>query len=268
MVRVSRFCLLLVALGVWVQPIEARPEFYQIFLQDPFRAEDREGCVTCHVDPNGGGPRNEFGLAFNAEGRVITPMLRSDWPDRFDVFTMEVAGATIYFADPESRLLVTEVDGEKTLVDLLEGGYAGMATEDEIPERVSKFNFFITSTGSGNGGDLGGLIGADRHCQSLAESVGFGDKTWRAYLSTSVDGGPALNAGDRIGSGPWYNSREVMVGWGVSDLHGADNRLSKELALNERGEVINGVGDTPNQHDILTGTLGDGTAGHGFRNHL
>ena len=264
MVHVSRFCLVLIGLGIWVQPMTSRPEFYQIFLADPFRAEDREGCVTCHIDPNGGGPRNEFGLAFAAEGRVITPMLRSNWLGRFDVATTEVAGATIYFSDPESRFLVAEVEGERTLVDLLEGGYTGLTTEDEATERVSPFNFFITSEGSGNGANLGGLIGADRHCQSLAESAGFGYKGWQAYLSTSIDGGPAINAGDRIGNGPWYNSRDVMIGWGVSDLHGPSGRLSKELALTETGEIVNGVGDTPNQHDILTGTLADGTAAIGM----
>jgi hypothetical protein len=130
-------------------------------------------------------------------------------------------------------------------------------------------SFFITSVGLGNGADLGGLEGADRHCQILAESVGAGDRTWRAYLSTiTEDGEPAVHARDRIGSGPWYNAKGVMVAQSVADLHSDNNKLSKANSLSEKGEVVNGRGDQPNMHDILTGSRLDGTAftGEGYTN--
>jgi hypothetical protein len=118
--------------------------------------------------------------------------------------------------------------------------------------------FFITSAGPGKGADLGGLEGADRHCQTLAQAAGAGGKTWKAYLSTQ--GANAVNAKDRIGRGPWQNAKGVVVAKDVADLHGASNNLTKETALSEKGEVISGRGDTPNRHDILTGTQSDGTA--------
>ena len=121
----------------------------------------------------------------------------------------------------------------------------------------SQMTFFITSAGSGNGADLGGLEGADRHCQALAASVGAGDKTWRAYLSTTGSGG--VNARDRIGSGPWANFNGVIVAESVDQLHG-DNNLTKETILTEKGAISNGRGDDPNMHDILTGSGLDGTA--------
>jgi hypothetical protein len=123
-----------------------------------------------------------------------------------------------------------------------------------------KMSFFITSAGPGNGAALGGLAGADQHCQSLAKAVGS-TKTWRAYLSsTAADGKPAVNAKDRIGAGPWVNAKGVTVATSVADLHSANNKLSKENSITEKGEVVNGRGDTPNQHDILTGSQLDGTA--------
>ncbi|HEY0851734.1 MAG TPA: lectin [Bradyrhizobium sp.] len=122
-------------------------------------------------------------------------------------------------------------------------------------------SFFLTSNGPGKGGDLGGLAGADRHCQSLAQAAGAGAKTWRAYLSTqAADGQPAVNAKDRIGKGPWQNAKGVVVAKDVADLHSANNNLTKQTALSEKGEVINGRGDTPNRHDVLTGSQPDGTA--------
>src|SRR5689334_5819319 len=122
-------------------------------------------------------------------------------------------------------------------------------------------SFFLTSTGPGNGANLGGLAGADRHCQSLAQAAGAGGKTWRAYLSTqAADGQPAVNARDRIGKGPWQNAKGVVIAKDVADLHGASNNLTKQTALSEKGEVINGRGDTPNRHDVLTGSQPDGTA--------
>lgn len=122
-------------------------------------------------------------------------------------------------------------------------------------------SFFVTSNGIGNGGNLGGLAGADNHCQTLAQAAGAGAKTWRAYLSTqAADGKPAINAKDRIGNGPWKNAKGVVVAKDVADLHGASNNLSKQTSLSEKGEVINGRGDTPNRHDVLTGSQADGTA--------
>lgn len=118
--------------------------------------------------------------------------------------------------------------------------------------------FFITSVGVGNGAALGGLAGADRHCQALATAVGAGSRTWRAYLSTG--GASPVNARNRIGAGPWMNAAGVTVATGVADLHGPGAQLSKAASLNERGEPVNGRGDTPNRHDILTGSQADGTA--------
>jgi hypothetical protein len=120
--------------------------------------------------------------------------------------------------------------------------------------------FFLTSNGIGNGANLGGLAGADNHCQTLAQAAGAGAKTWRAYLSTqAADGKPAENARDRIGTGPWQNAKGVVVAKDVAELHGANN-LTKQTALSEKGDVINGRGDTPNRHDVLTGSQPDGTA--------
>lgn len=125
----------------------------------------------------------------------------------------------------------------------------------------SDTSFFITSTGSGKGADLGGLAGADAHCATLAEAAGIGGKTWRAYLSTQARPGvAAVNARDRIGSGPWVNAKGVQVALNVDDLHSANNKLSKENSLTESGQVVSGRGDTPNQHDILTGSDENGYA--------
>ena len=119
-------------------------------------------------------------------------------------------------------------------------------------------SFFVTSVGSGKGADLGGLDGADRHCQALAQAAGAGGKTWRAYLSTQ--GPSAVNARDRIGSGPWQNAKGVVIAKNVDDLHSTGNNLTKQTALTEKGEMVNGRGDTPNMHDILTGSSPDGRA--------
>jgi hypothetical protein len=129
-----------------------------------------------------------------------------------------------------------------------------------LPTQAQQANmsFFVTSAGPGNGADLGGLSGADAHCQKLAASVGAGAKTWHAYLSTQ--GAGAVNARDRIGKGPWMNVKGVVVATSVDDLHSANNKLTKENNLSEKSEVINGSGDKPNRHDILTGSQPDGTA--------
>ena len=122
----------------------------------------------------------------------------------------------------------------------------------------AEMSFFLTSKGPGDGANLGGLAGADAHCQSLAESAGAGDRTWRAYLSTTGDGG--VDARDRIGTGPWHNANGMQVAADVADLHSDDNRLSKENSISEMGKQINGRGDSPNRHDILTGSTLDGRA--------
>jgi hypothetical protein len=127
-----------------------------------------------------------------------------------------------------------------------------------VNAQQANMSFFITSAGAGKGADLGGLEGADRHCQQLAQAAGAGGKTWRAYLSTQ--GAGAVNARDRIGRGPWQNAKGEAVAQNVDDLHSANNKLTKQTALNEKGEAVNGRGDTPNRHDILTGSQPDGRA--------
>jgi hypothetical protein len=140
---------------------------------------------------------------------------------------------------------------------------AAIAVVAAQPAQAQSANatFFVTSAGPGNGANLGGLAGADNHCQTLAQAAGAGGKTWRAYLSTqAADGKPAVNARDRIGKGPWQNSKGVVIAKDVADLHSAGNNLTKQTALSEKGDVINGRGDTPNRHDVLTGSQSDGTA--------
>ena len=136
-----------------------------------------------------------------------------------------------------------------------------------VPERIemggpkSVTTFFVTSTGPGRGGDLGGLEGADAHCQALAEAEYAGDHTWRAYLSTMATADdPAVDARDRIGTGPWYNAEGLLIAADVEALHGDGNRMDKTTATTERLDQVNGIGDTPNRHDILTGSQDDGTA--------
>jgi hypothetical protein len=124
-------------------------------------------------------------------------------------------------------------------------------------QKPAGMSFFITSAGPGKGADLGGLEGADKHCQQLAQAAGAGNRTWRAYLSAG--GAKPVNAKDRIGAGPWVNAKGVTVASSVADLHSDANKLSKENSLTEKGEVVNGRGDTPNRHDILTGSNLDGT---------
>lgn len=132
-----------------------------------------------------------------------------------------------------------------------------LAVSGAVCAQAADMTFFVTSTGSGKGADFGGLAGADKLCQTLAAAAGAGGKTWQAYLSTQGSG--AINAKDRIGNGPWQNAKGVVVAKSNAELHGTNN-LTKQTALTEKGEVVNGRGDTPNQHDILTGTQPDGTA--------
>jgi hypothetical protein len=146
--------------------------------------------------------------------------------------------------------------GSMTSIAVVAVVLAGCATS--TPQ--SGPSFFVTSTGGGKGADFGGLAGADKHCQTLATAAGLGDRTWRAYLSASAAGStPGVNARDRIGTGPWRNVKGVVIATSVGELH-ADNNLTKQTALTEKGGVVNGRGDTPNQHDVLTGTQPNGTA--------
>ncbi len=128
-------------------------------------------------------------------------------------------------------------------------------------QNASDMSFFITSVGVGNGANLGGLAGADAHCQALATAAGAGGKTWQAYLSVQAGGDvAAVNARDRIGTGPWVNAKGIEIAAGLDALHAETNAINKDTALNEMGAIVNGRGDTPNQHDILTGSQRDGTA--------
>jgi len=139
---------------------------------------------------------------------------------------------------------------------LLVGGATAQAQQ-------ASMTFFVTSEGPGKGGDLGGLAGADAHCQKLAEAAGAGGKTWHAYLSSSTNAanpGATVNARDRIGKGPWQNAKGVVIATSVEDLHSVSNKITKETGLTEKGGVVNGVGDTPNTHDMLTGSDMEGRA--------
>jgi hypothetical protein len=137
---------------------------------------------------------------------------------------------------------------------------AGCASVEPGPKNMS---FFVTSVNPGRGGDLGGLEGADRHCQALAQAVGAGGRTWHAYLSTQaarLDDPNFVNARDRIGTGPWYNVQGVLVARSVEELHSPASNLNKQTALTEKGQMVNGRTEKPNTHDILTGSRPDGTA--------
>ena len=127
-------------------------------------------------------------------------------------------------------------------------------------QQAADMTFFVTSVGSGKGADLGGLEGADAHCQQLATAAGAGGRTWHAYLSTQASGGQAaVNARDRIGQGPWQNAKGDVIATSVAELHDGNN-LTKATAVTETGAAVNGRGDQPNTHDILTGSQPDGTA--------
>lgn len=135
-----------------------------------------------------------------------------------------------------------------------------------LPAAAQDLSFFITSVGSKDGANLGGLKGADAHCADLAKAAGSSGKTWRAYLS-ATEGGKVVHARDRIGSGPWYNAKGVMVAKNVDDLHSDNNKLSKDNSITEKGDVVNGRGDSPNMHDILTGSDLQGRAIQDGENH-
>lgn len=159
----------------------------------------------------------------------------------------------------------------KTVIMATCGAMLALAQQPQAPAAQpakAPMTFFVTSVGLGNGANLGGLARADAHCQKLASAAGAGDKTWHAYLSASAaDGKPAVNARDRIGKGPWHNAKGTMIARDLAHLHGdtlelarLGNLITKNNALNEKGELTNGVGDTPNRHDVLTGSQPDGRA--------
>ena len=132
---------------------------------------------------------------------------------------------------------------------------AGAGVSPLAHAQQANMTFFVTSTGTGKGADLGGLDGADAHCAALAKAAGAKATNWRAYLSTSLPGGDqGVDARSRIGKGPWQNAKGVVVGKSVDDLHSGHNTLDKQTALTEKGEMVKGRGDTPNEHDILTGS--------------
>ncbi len=138
---------------------------------------------------------------------------------------------------------------------------------DTVGAQGKSLSFFITSVGKGQGANLGGLAGADAHCQALAAAAGAGTRVWRAYLSAAPSGGqPQVNARDRIGSGPWFNAKGVEVASSLAQLHSDNNKLSKANSLTEKGEVVNGRDDKPNKHDILTGSALDGSLNFGATN--
>jgi hypothetical protein len=252
MMRPSTIATFLIVVAALIPTAAARPTFLAIYEADPFRRPDLAGCALCHVNPAGGGPRNEFGSAFGEANHRITPLLRATFANNFKFDSAKLSdGSTFYFSDPENKYVVFERNNQKRILDL-----SALAAVDDTAKQAAptetRMSFFITSKGPGNGGHLGGLTGADAHCQSLAESVGAGDRTWRAYLSTSFEGQPAINAGDRIGGGPWYNAKGVLVASGVIDLH-KQTQLNEGTARNEKGELISTSG-------ILTGSLPGGTA--------
>jgi len=137
---------------------------------------------------------------------------------------------------------------------------AALSVSCSMTPSSGPMGFFVTSVGPGKGGDLGGLAGADAHCQKLAAAAGAGTRSWRAYLSTSpAQNVPAVHARDRIGKGPWFNAKGELIAREVAQLHDGNN-LTKATALNEKGQAVKGRGETPNEHDILTGSRSDGTA--------
>jgi hypothetical protein len=138
---------------------------------------------------------------------------------------------------------------------------SAVSQAQQAPPQSPNMTFFVTTNGPGKGADLGGLEGADRQCQTLAQAAGAGGKTWHAYLSTqAADNAPAVNARDRIGRGPWQNFKGEVIAQSVDDLHSDNNKLGAQISLTERGTMVPGVGYTPNYHDVLTGSQTDGRA--------
>lgn len=240
-----------------LQPVAARPEYLAKFQADPFRRAEVDGCITCHVNPAGGGARNDFGTAFQAASHDITPLLRAGFPQHFKFETANLPdGSTFYLSDPQSKFVVFERAHQRVLVNLAE---VAAPKTTPVPVAATRMGLFVTSSGLPQGGKIGGLAGADRYCQDLAKAAGAGERTWRAYLSTSFKDKPAVNAGDRIGSGPWYNAKGELFARGPVDLH--TGHVRPEVVLTEKGEMLSHAGD--GGVDVLTGTLPNGSAAIG-----
>lgn len=232
-------------------PLAARPDYMVKFQADPMRRASVNGCGTCHVKPDGGGARNDFGAAFDAANRDITPLLRASFPQQFDVAAAKLPdGTTFYMADPASRVVVMEREKQKVVVSVAELAAPKTAP---LPPASNRMTFFVSSRGVAKGGHLGGLAGADRLCQDLAKAAGAGDRTWRAYLSTGFKGAASVNAGDRIGGGPWHNAKGELVARGPLDLH-QRGTLPAGVFLTESGQPV--ADGTP----VLTGTAATGLA--------
>lgn len=235
-------------------PLAARPDYMVKFQADPMRRASVNGCGTCHVKPDGGGARNDFGAAFDAASRDITPLLRASFPQQFDVPSAALPdGTTFYMADPASRVVVMDRAAQKVVVSVAELAAPKTAP---LPPASNRMTFFVSSRGADTGGHLGGLAGADRLCQDLAKAAGAGDRRWHAYLSTDFKGAATVNAGDRIGGGPWHNARGELVARGPLDLH-QRGALPGALFLTETGQPV--AEGTP----VLTGTRATGLAAVG-----
>lgn len=249
--RAGAACAVAVVVASATPSVSARPEYLAKFQADPMRRASVNGCGTCHVKPDGGGARNDFGAAFDAANREITPLLRASFPQQFEVATAKLPdGTTFFMADPASRVVVMEREKQRVILTVAELAAPKTAP---LPPASTRMTFFVSSRGVEAGGHLGGLAGADRLCQDLAKAANAGDRTWHAYLSTAFKGAATVNAGDRIGGGPWHNAKGEVVARGPLDLHQRAT-IPAVVFLTETGEPV------PEGTAVLTGTLASGLA--------